>query len=605
MDTVALAQKRSILPLPTLENGAAARQAIWAACGARKFTRTLLFYLLRTGTMMPSFSNYTLSHRFAVLIGVFALGFAAYGYWSLKTLDELKVNGPLYQRIVQGKDLIADVLPPPEYIIESYLVSLQLAGAADQAEQDQLIARLTILKGEYDTRHAYWLKQGLEPQLSAVFLTQAHEPALAFYGAAFSSFIPAVRRQDKPATAGAIALMKRHYDAHRKAIDEAVQLTNLRNGADEAQAGERIASATVLLLVILALSLGCGIVVASLIVRGVLASLGGEPVYAAGIANRIAKGDLTGMVEVRSGDQRSLLFAMHSMQATLAGTVIKIKDTVDCVSTGSHQIALGNSDLAVRTEEQANSLAESAASMEQLTNIVKRNADSAEQANELATSACAVAMRGGDAVTQVVHTMGQINESSRKIVDIIAVIDGISFQTNILALNAAVEAARAGEQGRGFAVVAAEVRNLAQRSATAAKEIKTLIESSVEKVDIGARLVDQAGATMNEVVASITRVSTIITDITASSHAQSEGIENINNAIKSMDEVTHQNAALVEEAAAAAESLREQASKLARAMDVFTLAAAVPAVRAIGQVAPKRKARPAPIRKIAQQLKLA
>ncbi len=346
-------------------------------------------------------------------------------------------------------------------------------------------------------------------------------------------------------------------------------------------------------MLILAASLGAGIVVAALIVRGVLASLGGEPAYTAGIARRIAAGDLTGEVVLKNGDSASLLFAMKSMQDTLAATFSSIKDAVDCVGTGAHQIAIGNGDLAVRTEGQASSLAESAASMSQLTSIVQENANSASQANELATTACAVATRGGTVVTQVVATMGEINASSRKIVDIIGVIDGIAFQTNILALNAAVEAARAGEQGRGFAVVAAEVRNLAQRSATAAKEIKALIVDSVEKIGTGARLVDQAGSTMDEIVASVTRVSSIIGDITASSQAQSQGIACTNEAIRSMDDATHQNAALVEEAAAAATSLQDQANNLTLAMNRFRLQGDValpPApVRAIGRGAPKRK----------------
>ena len=519
---------------------------------------------------MTRFSTLKLSHRFALLVAVFAIGFAAYGFWSFRTLDQLKVNGPVYQKIVQGKDLIADILPPPEYIIESYLVSLQLS-TAEAGATEPLIARMKVLKGEYDTRHAYWLEQTLEPELKELFLTRAHAPALAFYQSAFKQFIPALQRGDKEAAASALAAMKQHYDVHRAAIDQVVQLTGKRNLADEADASAQIASKSLLLLLILAASMTAGVAVAVLIVRSVLTSLGGEPEYTAAIAQRIAHGDLSGEVDLKDGDSASLLFAMKSMQDTLAGTVTRIKGAVDSVSTGSHQIAMGNSDLAVRTEQQAAALAESASSMAMLTEIVKRNADSAQQANGLAAGASAVAVRGGQAVTQVVQTMGAINESSRKIVDIIGVIDGIAFQTNILALNAAVEAARAGEQGRGFAVVAAEVRNLAQRSATAAKEIKALIEDSVDKVGAGARLVDQAGQTMSEVVDSVARVSRMIEEITASSQQQSDGIETTNEAIRLMDEATHQNAALVEEAAAAAESLQDQAGQLARAMDVFRL----------------------------------
>jgi methyl-accepting chemotaxis protein len=520
---------------------------------------------------MTLFSNQKLSHRFAVLITVFALGFAAFGYWSFRTLGELKVNGPVYQKIVQGKDLIADILPPPEYIIESYLVSLQLANTVDKGEQDTLIARMKVLKEEYDTRHAYWLEQNLEPELAEVFLNRAHAPALDFYKTAYGALIPAIGQQDAAATAAAMALLKQHYETHRKAVDEAVQMTIKRNAGDEAQAATQIASATKLQLLILVLSLGAGIVVAALIVRGVLAKLGGEPDYTADIARRIAAGDLTGSVTLKEGDQASLLFAMKTMQDTLGATFARIKDAVDCVGTGAHQIAVGNGDLAVRTETQAGALAESAASMAQLTDIVKENADSAGHANELAASACAVASRGGAVVSQVVTTMGAINASSHKIVDIIAVIDGIAFQTNILALNAAVEAARAGEQGRGFAVVAAEVRNLAHRSAAAAKEIKTLIEDSVDQIDAGAKLVGQAGSTMDEIVVSVTRVSGIIAAITSSSQAQSVGIACTNEAIRSMDDATHQNAALVEEAAAAATSLQDQANNLTLAMSMFRL----------------------------------
>jgi len=248
-----------------------------------------------------------------------------------------------------------------------------------------------------------------------------------------------------------------------------------------------------------------------------------------------------------------------------------VRVSTETIATASIQIASGNLDLSARTEAQAGSLEETASSMEELTSTTKQNSDNARQANQLAQSASEVALKGGAVVAQVIDTMGSINDSSKRIVDIIGVIDGIAFQTNILALNAAVEAARAGEQGRGFAVVAAEVRNLAQRSAAAAKEIKTLIGDSVNKVEVGTKLVDQAGATMDEVVASVKRVSDIIAEIASASNEQSAGIEQINRAIIDMDNVTQQNAALVEEAAAAAQSMQNQTANLSRAVAIFKL----------------------------------
>ena len=288
--------------------------------------------------------------------------------------------------------------------------------------------------------------------------------------------------------------------------------------------------------------------------------------------NAIAAGDLTHSIEVKSRDEMGVLMAgLQKMQTSLIETVSRVREGSAAIATASSQIATGNLDLSSRTEEQASSLEETASSMEELTSTVKQNADNARQANQLAVTASDVAIKGGNVVSQVVDTMGSINESARKIVDIISVIDGIAFQTNILALNAAVEAARAGEQGRGFAVVASEVRNLAQRSAAAAKEIKTLIGNSVEKVDVGAKLVDQAGATMQEIVASVKRVTDIMGEITAASAEQTSGIEQINTAIAQMDQVTQQNAALVEEAAAAAQSLQEQAGNLAQVVSVFKI----------------------------------
>lgn len=311
-----------------------------------------------------------------------------------------------------------------------------------------------------------------------------------------------------------------------------------------------------------------GIVIAWLISRSITGPLN----EAVRVAQTVAAGDLSSNIVVNSTDETGrLLQALKDMNESLRKIVGEVRLGTDTIATASSQIASGNLDLSSRTEQQASSLEETASSMEELTSTVKQNADNAKQANSLVLTASAVAIKGGTVVAEVVNTMGSINESSRKIVDIISVIDGIAFQTNILALNAAVEAARAGEQGRGFAVVAAEVRNLAQRSAAAAKEIKTLIGDSVDKVEVGAKLVDQAGATMQEIVDSVKRVTDIMSEITAASVEQTDGIEQINQAITQMDEVTQQNAALVEEAAAAAQSLQDQAANLSQVVSVFNL----------------------------------
>jgi methyl-accepting chemotaxis protein len=310
---------------------------------------------------------------------------------------------------------------------------------------------------------------------------------------------------------------------------------------------------------------------AVLITRSLLRQLGGEPSYAATIANRIAIGDLTVAIDTKSGDATSLLVAMKAMRDSLVDIVSQVRSGADSIATASGQIANGNLDLSSRTERQAGALEETAASTRELTDTVKQNLDSAKQVNLLAQSASEVASKSGAIVSRVVDTMGAIDASSKKVVDIIGVIDGIAFQTNILALNAAVEAARAGEQGRGFAVVATEVRSLAQRSSAAAREIKGLIEASVEKIGVGAGLADQAGNAMDEVVASVKRVTDTMAEIMAASQEQSVGIEQVNNAIGQMDTVTQQNVALVEEAATAAESLQAEAAALSTVVAVFKL----------------------------------
>jgi len=310
------------------------------------------------------------------------------------------------------------------------------------------------------------------------------------------------------------------------------------------------------------------------ITRNLLKQLGGEPNYSVEVTKRLASGDLAVEISLAPGDESSMLHEIQAMRDNFAKIVGNVRMGSEGVATASSEIAQGNHDLSARTEQQASALEQTAASMEQLSATVKQNADNAKQANQLAQSASAVAIKGGNVVGQVVDTMKGINDASRKISDIISVIDGIAFQTNILALNAAVEAARAGEQGRGFAVVATEVRSLAGRSADAAKEIKNLINASVERVEQGTALVDQAGATMTEVVSSIKRVTDLMGEISSASHEQSAGVSQVGQAITQMDQVTQQNAALVEEMAAAADSLKSQAQDLVGTVAVFQLAQA-------------------------------
>ncbi|MFC0398165.1 methyl-accepting chemotaxis protein [Paraburkholderia rhizosphaerae] len=305
------------------------------------------------------------------------------------------------------------------------------------------------------------------------------------------------------------------------------------------------------------------------LMRSIRNGLGGEPQQAAQLAARIATGDLTQIVSVRANDSSSMMAAMSAMQDRLQRAIGEIRHSAEAIASATQQIAAGNNDLSQRTEQQAASLQETSASMEQLTATVKQNADNARQASGLANNASDIATKGNEVVSRVIGTMGEINDSSRQIADIIGVIEGIAFQTNILALNAAVEAARAGEQGRGFAVVAGEVRSLAQRSATAAKEIKQLIGASVERVNNGSTLVEQAGATMGEILQAVRRVTDIMGEIAAASEEQSSGISQVGRAVTQMDEVTQQNAALVEQASAAAASLQNQAARLRDAVNAF------------------------------------
>ncbi len=404
--------------------------------------------------------------------------------------------------------------------------------------------------------------------------------------------------EEKSALAAAQASHTGSAEDHMQAVEQyAGKLVGMQV-ADSGRLQGALTQAVMLNWGVLVLGIVIGMVLALRIAQGIVAPLD----RAANVAQSIAGGDLSNAIDVGGKDEvGAVLAALSTMQAQLAKLVFNVRQGSEGVATASAEIAQGNNDLSARTEQQASSLEQTAASMEELGTTVKQNADSARQANQLAMSASQVAMQGGDVVGQVVETMKGINESSRKIADIISVIDGIAFQTNILALNAAVEAARAGEQGRGFAVVASEVRSLAGRSAEAAKEIKSLIGTSVERVETGTALVDKAGATMTEVVDAIKRVTDIMGEISAASNEQAAGVAQVGEAVRHMDNATQQNAALVEQMAAAASSLQVQAQELVQVVSVFKLSAGQAGAAAMRPAVPAAVARRAPTAKPALQ----
>lgn len=727
----------------------------------------------------------TIKMRFMIILVTLIVGFTLFGLATFTAMKKLNVNGEMYQHIVRDKDLVADVLPPPEYIIESYLVALQLVQSQDTNEIEALIQNFDKLKTDYDTRHDYWKtrEQELTPELKIPLLDTSYQAALAFYSEAKQQFIPAILKENHEVATASLTKMRESYQKHRSAIDEVVSLTTTQSVADEALAQKIINQYHLGLSSIFIFSVGIACFLTLIISRNIIRQLGAELFEVVELSKQIAQGDYdsitfktdnsnslmnhmsvmaqqilerrtaatnlkneilriklaldnvnTGVMisdnelnivyvnksavktlneneagirkQLPSFDsnnligrnidsfhknptiQRQMLGALtekyqanivlgeHNMvvlanpviddegqrlgtvaewhdrtaeievedavtnivaaasvgdfskrldtegkeglfhdlgnainqllqtnetslseisrvldalsqgdltkkiTSDYVGTFGQLKDNVnstvdkiteivyqiqtasDNINSGAQEIAAGNNDLSRRTEEQAASLEETAASMNKLTNTVQNNAENAKHANQLTANAKTIAEKGRIVVDEVVKTMDSINESSRKVVEIISVIDNIAFQTNILALNAAVEAARAGEQGRGFAVVATEVRNLAQRAAAAAGEIQMLIDDSVTKVDDGSKLVAQAGKTMQEIVTAVQGVTTVMAQIADASVEQNIGITQVNQAIVQMDNVTQQNAALVEEAAANAELLEEQAQTL-------------------------------------------
>ena len=518
--------------------------------------------------MSVDLNQFKISTRLIVLIGVLSALLLAIGGMGLAGIAQANDSllsvyerrtvpmgqvAEIQERLLRNRLAIAVslVTPTPDDIARNTAQVEANIAAITKVWEAYMAAALSpeeekLAKAFAESRKRF-VVEGLKPTVAALRANDLKE--------AQRLVVDAVRPLYVPVGDGIKALMQLQLDEGRKAYEAAQAHYRLIRFAAGA-------------------AVGAGLLFAALfgwlLVRSVSRALG----HAVDVAGAITEGDLTRTIRVDGRDEvAALLQALSAMQANLARVVSGVRANSEIVASASAQISQGNNDLSSRTEEQASALEQTASSMEQLSSTVKQNADNARQANQLAIGASTVALSAGDEVGRVVDTMKGINDSSKKIVDIISVIDSIAFQTNILALNAAVEAARAGEQGRGFAVVAAEVRNLAQRSADAAKEIKTLISDSVERVEQGSTLVDRAGVTMQEVLASIRRVTDIMGEISAASSEQSSGVSQVEQAVTQMDQATQQNAALVEESAAAAESLKAQAQKLVDSVAVFKLAA--------------------------------
>ena len=511
-------------------------------------------------------NNFKISTRLVILIGILSALLIAIGSIGLfgihQSNDALKSVykdravpmgqiADIQENLLRNRLAIANSLmnPTPEEVskntaeVETNIAEINTVWTAYMATT--LIPEEAQIAKKFAEDRAKFVQEGVLPSIAAL---RAND-----MDGAKRLVLEKIRPQWAPVRDGMAALMKLQIDVAKKEFD----------AADARYNTIRIVSITSILAGVL-----FAFVFGMALVRGISRSLA----HAVDASNAVAQGDLTHTIHIDGKDEvAQLLISLSAMKDSLANVVGKVREGSEGVATASAQIAQGNNDLSQRTEEQASALEETAASMEQLGSTVKQNADNARQANQLALSASTVAVKGGEVVAQVVETMKGINDSSKKIADIIGVIDGIAFQTNILALNAAVEAARAGEQGRGFAVVASEVRSLAGRSADAAKEIKSLIGASVERVDQGSALVDQAGVTMTEVVSSIKRVTDLMGEISAASGEQSQGVAQIGEAVQQMDQVTQQNAALVEEMAAAASSLKSQAQDLVGTVAVFKL----------------------------------
>jgi methyl-accepting chemotaxis protein len=534
--------------------------------------------------MMSLLSGLSVKKSFTLMIGMLVVGISIFGLATLLTFMRFQVNGPVYQRIVQGKDLIADILPPPEYIIESYLVALQLVEAPADRRAD-LEARLGKLKQEYDERHAFWLKESLEPELQTMFLDKSFGEARNFYRVAFDEFLPALKAGDTATARVRLAAMSEHYAAHRRHIDAVVAFATQRNADDEAGARESIAQARIFLFLVFAASLGGGILLSVAISRQLWMRLGGEPDEAAAVAQRIAGGDLSGAVRTAPGDTQSIMASLKRMQDNLRVPIGSVLDNTDRLAQAAQGLAGEARQLLASAEQQADRSSSMAAAIEEISTGVATMSDNAEHAHRLADRSAA---HSGDGSTQVgvladrlqtvaaevgdaMATLEELSVHTQGIATIIGEIRGIAEQTNLLALNAAIEAARAGEQGRGFAVVADEVRKLAERTSHSTVEIVGMVsqiqartQSAVASMRQGAGSVAEGVGQAGKARAAMDEVRDAARESVAAVADISSGLREENSAGEQLARDAETIATLAQENQQSAQGLSDTVTGLAQ-----------------------------------------